>query len=90
MAERSINSFGMVSMLHGTTLVAFIIVIYRFNSHNVFPFIDSTHTMCFHSFSSVKNNPPGKDLTKEDGERMIVGMLVNGLVEPVYRFNAYG
>jgi len=37
----------------------------------------------------VKNNPPGKDLTKEDGERMIVGMLVNGLVEPVYRFTAY-
>ena len=37
----------------------------------------------------VKNNPPGKDLTKEDGERMIVGMLVNGLIEPIYRFTAY-
>jgi hypothetical protein len=40
-------------------------------------------------FVSVKNNPPGKDLTKEDSERMIVGMLVNGLIEPVYRFTSY-
>mmetsp|Transcript_15986 Transcript_15986/g.37020 ORF Transcript_15986/g.37020 Transcript_15986/m.37020 type:complete len:940 (+) Transcript_15986:227-3046(+) len=37
----------------------------------------------------VKNNPPGKDLTKEDSERMIVGMIVNGLFEPIYRFTAY-
>ena len=39
--------------------------------------------------SCVKDNPPGKDLTKEDGERMIVGMLVNQLIEPIYRFTAY-
>lgn len=38
---------------------------------------------------SAKSNPPEKKLTKEESERMVVGMLVNGLIEPIYRFTAY-
>jgi len=37
----------------------------------------------------VKNNPPGKELTKEDCERVVVALLMSTLLEPVYRFTAY-
>ncbi|KAG7369029.1 ATP-dependent DNA helicase RecQ [Nitzschia inconspicua] len=37
----------------------------------------------------VRNNPPGKDLTPSDCERIIVGLLVNKLIEPNCRYTAY-
>ena len=38
----------------------------------------------------VKNNPPKKDLSPGDCERVVIGLLVNKLIAPIYRYNKYG
>eukprot|EP00537_Pseudo-nitzschia_pungens_P005548 CAMPEP_0172365214 /NCGR_PEP_ID=MMETSP1060-20121228/8174_1 /TAXON_ID=37318 /ORGANISM="Pseudo-nitzschia pungens, Strain cf. cingulata" /LENGTH=941 /DNA_ID=CAMNT_0013088429 /DNA_START=66 /DNA_END=2888 /DNA_ORIENTATION=+ len=37
----------------------------------------------------VKNNPPGKDLTKDDCEGIVIALLMYKLIEPLFRFTAY-
>eukprot|EP00536_Pseudo-nitzschia_multiseries_P010940 jgi/Psemu1/204581/e_gw1.352.66.1 len=39
--------------------------------------------------TDVKNNPPGKDLTKDDCEGVVIALLMNKLIKPEYRFTAY-
>jgi hypothetical protein len=41
------------------------------------------------SFYSVRNNPPGRELTPSDCERVIVGLLVTKLINPICRYTAY-
>jgi hypothetical protein len=51
------------------------------HAHTIFYF--------FLSSFSVKNNPPGKDLSVSDCERIIVALLVAGLIDVSLLWTAY-
>jgi hypothetical protein len=38
---------------------------------------------------SIQQNPPGKDLSPSDCERIIVGLLVNDIIQVNCRYTAY-
>lgn len=42
-----------------------------------------------HASYSVAENPPGKDLTPEECERVVVALLVEGVLKVRVKFNAY-